>query len=155
MHRSLTFPARAAAATVAVVVVAACAATGGADWTYAPLGPTPSAGASGAPTPGGSPAGTIIEVATPQEDSLAFVPNTLEAPANTDVTIRYTNDSNIPHNIHVFEGADNTAPSLGATEVVTGPDAVEDLTFTTPGPGDYYFLCDVHGPSMAGTLHVQ
>jgi plastocyanin len=151
----LTFFARAAAATFSAVALTACAATGGPGWTYAPLGPTPAAQPSGEPTPGATPAGTIIEVATPQEDSLAFVPNTLDAPANTDVTIRYTNDSNIPHNIHVFEGADNTAPSIGATAVVTGPDAVEDLTFTTPGAGDYYFLCDVHGPSMAGMLHVE
>jgi plastocyanin len=154
MHRPLTFFARAAAATLSVVALTACAATGGPGWTYAPLGPTPSAGTA-SPTPGATPAGTIIEVATPQEDSLAFVPNTLNAPANTDVTIRYNNDSNVPHNIHVFEGADNTAPSIGATAVVTGPDAVEDLTFTTPAAGDYYFLCDVHGPSMSGTLHVE
>ena len=151
----LNLLARAAVAGVAIVAITACAATSGADWTYAPLGPTPSAAPSGAATPAASAAATVIEVATPQDNSLAFVPNALDAPAETDVTLRYLNDSNVPHNIHVFEGSDNTAPSIGATAVVTGPGATEDLTFTTPAPGDYYFLCDVHGPSMSGTIRVQ
>ncbi len=57
---------------------------------------------------------TVIEVSTPADNALAFVPNTLDAPANTDVTIRYTNDSAIEHNIKVFNGPDASAPSLGA-----------------------------------------
>ena len=150
----MTFFARASVAGLAAVAIAACAATGGPDWTYAPLGPTPSGGVA-SPTPGATAAGTVIEVSTPADNALAFVPDTLDAPAETDVTIRYTNDSNIQHNIQVFNGPDNTAPSLGLTEVVTGPDAVRDLTFTTPGPGDYYFWCDVHLAAMDGTLHVQ
>lgn len=156
MHRNpLTVFARATVAGVAVLVISACAATGGPDWTYAPLGPTPSAGASAPATPGGSPSGQLIEVSTPQANPLAFEPSTLDAPANTAVTVRYLNDSNIPHNIHFFNGADSSAPSLGSTETVTGPGAPEEVSFTTPGPGDYYFWCDVHAAAMAGTLRVQ
>jgi len=157
MHRSsLTLFARAAAAGVAVISLTACAATSGANWTYAPLGPTPSAAASGAAsTPGGSPSGEVIEVSTPAENPLVFEPATLDAPANTDVTISYTNDSSVQHNINVFNGPDSSAPSLGATAIVTGPAATEQLTFTTPGPGDYYFWCDVHLAAMSGMLHVQ
>jgi len=153
MHRnSLTFFARAAAAAIAVVAITACAATGGANWTYAPLGPTPP---PASPTPVGTPAGTVIEVSTPADNALAFVPNSLDAPANTDVTIRYLNESSVPHNIQVFNGPDNSAPSLGATTIESGPAATEELTFTTPGAGDYYFWCDVHQAAMSGTLHVQ
>lgn len=170
MHRhSLTLFARAAAAGAAIVAITACAATGGADWTYAPLGPTASAGASGAAspgatpggslspgaTPGGSPSGEAIEVSTPQSNPLAYDPATLNAPADSAVTVRYLNDSNLPHNINFFNGPDNSAPSLGATAVVTGPGAPEEVSFTTPGPGDYYFWCDVHQSAMAGTLHVE
>ena len=156
MHRnSLTFFARAAAAGVAVLAIAGCAATTGANWTYAPLGPTPEPAPSGQATPGASPAGTVIEVSTPADNPLVFDPNSLEAPANADVTIRYTNDSSVKHNINVFNGSDSSAPSLGKTAIVTGPDAAEDVTFTTPGPGDYYFWCDVHLAAMSGMLHVQ
>ena len=152
----LNLIARAAFAGVAIVAITACAATSGADWTYAPLGPTPSAAATGAaPTPGGSPSGDVIEVSTPQSNPLAFDPASLNAPAETEITVRYLNDSNLPHNINFFNGSDNSAPSLGATAVVTGPGAPEEVSFTTPGPGDYYFWCDVHLAAMAGTLHVQ
>jgi plastocyanin len=160
MYRnSLTLFARAGAAGVAIFAITACAATGGADWTYAPLGPTPSAAASGAAspgaTPGGSPSGEAIEVSTPQSNPLAYDPATLNAPADSAITVRYLNDSNLPHNVNFFNGPDNSAPSLGATAVVTGPGAPEEVSFTTPGPGDYYFWCDVHQSAMSGTLHVD
>lgn len=146
---------RAAGAGLLTLVIAACAGGAGAAWTYAPLGPTsdPSAAPSGTPAP--SP-GATIEVATPQENALAFEPNTLQAPAAAVVQVDYLNDSNVPHNINFFEGSDNTAASLGKTAVVTGPGALESVTITTPEtPGDYYFLCDVHGAAMSGTLQVQ
>lgn len=146
---------RAAGAGLLTLVIAACAGGPGAAWTYAPLGPTPDSAATPAGTPAPSPAATI-EVATPQENALAFVPDTLEAPAGSAVLVNYTNDSNVPHNINFFAGTDNTAESLGATPVVTGPDAPESVTITTPAePGDYYFWCDVHLQAMAGTLRVQ
>jgi plastocyanin len=76
-------------------------------------------------------------------------------PAATTVTVTYINDSPVQHNINFFAGPDNTAPSLGRTEVVVGPGAPRDVTFTTPeAPGDYYFWCDVHLSGMAGTYHV-
>ena len=156
---------------LAAVVVTACASGGGVAWTYAPLGPTPLVGASGAQSPGGSPAtspgtspgasagaspGLAIDVATEQATPLAFTPNALNAPAASAVTVNYNNNSNLPHNIHFFAGADSSAPSLGATEIVTGPNAPRSVTFTTPDqPGDYFFWCDVHTTGMTGTLHVQ
>jgi plastocyanin len=163
MHRnSLTFVARAASALVATVALVACGSGGGAGWTYAPLGPTqsPGAGQTGAPaSPGGSPGGSVgpgINVSTEQQTPLAFTPNALTAPANTSVTVNYHNNSNLPHNIQFFNGSDNTAPSLGATETVTGPNALRSVTFTTPAqPGTYFFWCDVHLNAMTGTLQVQ
>lgn len=87
---------------------------------------------------------------------MAFTPNTLTMPANTSVTVNYLNNSSLPHNINFFNGPDNTAPSLGATAVVTGPNALESVTFTTPAqPGSYYFWCDVHFQAMSGTWQVQ
>jgi plastocyanin len=188
MHkRSVTFFARATCALVAAFGLVACAGGGGAGWTYAPLGPSQSAGAgqSGAPaspggspsgspaasppaspggspagspgaSPGGSPGGTTLDVSTEQATSLVFTPNTLTAPANASVTVTYNNNSSLPHNIVFFNGADSSAQKLGETPIVTGPNAPESVTFTTPAePGAYYFWCQVHGASMAGTLQVQ
>jgi plastocyanin len=136
------------------ILLAACASGSGAAWTYAPLGPTSIPSAAASPTPGASP-GLPIEVATNQDNPLAFTPNVLNAPPATVVTVTYNNNSNVAHNIQFFNGSDNTAPSLGATEIVTGPNAPRSVTFTTPDqPGDYYFWCDVHLAAMAGTLHV-
>ena len=159
MHKNSTaFIARAGLAASVAFVLLGCASGGGAGWTYAPLGPTqsPGAGTTGAPSsPGGSP-GALLEVSTEQASPLAFTPNTLTAPANTTVTVNYNNNSNILHNIKFFSGADSSAPVLGATENVTGPNALRSVTFTTPStPGNYYFWCDVHGAAMAGTLQAQ
>lgn len=84
------------------------------------------------------------------------MPPQLTMPAATSVTVNYTNDSALPHNIHFFAGADSTAPSLGASEQATGPAALETVTFTTPDqPGTYFFWCDVHLQAMQGTYTVQ
>lgn len=86
---------------------------------------------------------------------MAFEPNVLEAPAATQVTVNYLNDSTLPHNIHFFAGSDQNAPSIAATAIVTGPGAPESITFTTPEqPGDYFFWCDVHFTAMTGTLRI-
>lgn len=152
-----TNPLRAGVLALAGLIFAAgCAGSGGAGWTYAPLGPTPEPDASESPaaTPGGSP-GLPVDVATTQDNPLAFEPDVLEAPADSAVTVSYLNDSNLPHNINFFDGPDENSDSLGATEVVTGPGESRSVTFTTPAqPGDYYFWCDVHLAAMAGTLRV-
>ncbi len=139
------------------LILSACAGAGP-GWTYAPLGPTaaPTAAASATPAPSGSGGpGLTIEVKTTDAAPLAFEPAMIEAPANTSTTVKYTNDSSIPHNIDFFSGADQSSSSLAKTAVVTGPGAVESVTFTTPAtPGDYFFWCDVHTTSMTGTLHV-
>jgi plastocyanin len=97
----------------------------------------------------------VLQVASNQDQPLAFQPAELTAPANTVVTVTYSNNTNLPHNIHFFDGSDQNAPSLGATKVQTGPNAQDSVTFTTPStPGDYFFWCDVHQSAMTGTLHV-
>ena len=76
--------------------------------------------------------------------------------AGASVTVNYTNNSTLQHNIEFYAGPDNTATSLGATEIVTGPNNTQSLTFTAPAqPGDYFFWCQVHGAAMTGTYHVQ
>jgi plastocyanin len=148
----------------ALLVVTACASGQSAGWTYAPLGPTaaPSAAATGAPSSApGSPSGSggtgsTIDIKTPADQQLAFVPAEITVTAGSQVTINYLNDSPLMHNINFFNGPDNSAPSLGATEPKTGPGDAQSLSFTAPTqPGDYFFWCDVHGNAMKGIWHVQ
>ena len=137
-----------------VLILAACGGAGP-GWTYAPLGPSapPTAGVS--PTPASTPSVTLA-LKTTGAAPLSFDPAALDAPANTVIQVDYLNDSPVPHNVQFFAGADSSAPSLGKTEVVTGPGAPDSVIFTTPtAPGDYYFWCDVHTTGMTGTLRVQ
>jgi plastocyanin len=122
-----------------------------------PPGPPPSGPPPSGPPPSGQPGpGEAIGVVTPPDDPLAFHPSTLTAPPGQEITVEYLNDTNIPHNIAFFEGSDPSAPRLGSTEIVTGPGALESVTFTTPtAPGSYYFHCDVHPTQMIGSLEVQ
>ena len=154
------------AAYAAVGAVAAACAKAAPGWTYAPLGPTPSPAPSTAPTAaptggGQSPGGTggasvTIDIETTDAAPLDFVPKEITVPAGAQVTVNYMNNSSIPHNINFFDGPDQNTPSLGKTKVVTGPNALESVTFIAPSqPGDYFFWCDVHTTSMTGIYRVQ
>lgn len=160
----------------ALLLIAACSSGGSSGWTYAPLGPSanPSAAASGAPSSGapssgapssgapGSPSGsgggsgTAVNIETTNDAPLVFDPADITVPAGATVDVTYLNNSNLPHNIQFFQGADSSAPSLGKSNVATGPNASETVTFTAPTtPGDYFFWCDVHQNAMKGVWHVQ
>ena len=99
--------------------------------------------------------GLKVSIETTAANPLAFAPAEITVPAGASVTVTYTNNTNLPHNIHFFDGQDQNAPSLGKTDVMTGPSAVASVTFTAPSqPGDYFFWCDVHQLAMTGTYHV-
>jgi plastocyanin len=110
---------------------------------------TPPGGQAGGPPPpggGGGPGGPIELHAK----DIAFSPTKLIA-SSADVTIHFVNDdANTPHNVAVFDGSDANAPAIVHGDLVTGP-ASEDIALTLPGPGSYYFHCDVH-PQMTGTI---
>ena len=66
-----------------------------------------------------------------------------------EITVTFDNQHDgIPHNIS-FEDIDGAA-----TELAEGPD-IQELTFTTPAPGEYEFQCDAHPPQMRGTMIVR
>jgi plastocyanin len=106
-------------------------------------------GQTGGPSPGGGGGpGAKIEL---HAKNLAFSPTALTATSST-VTIHFVNDDpNIPHNVAVFNGADANAPPIVHGDLVTGPGSA-DITFTLPGPGTYFFHCDVHPAQMTGTI---
>jgi plastocyanin len=97
--------------------------------------------------PPGGPGG-VIQLAA---KGIAFSPTKLTA-SSPNVTIHFSNqDANIPHNVAVFNGPDATAPAILHGDLVTGP-ATTDYSFSLPGPGTYFFHCDVHPVQMTGTI---
>ncbi|MCC7363755.1 MAG: cupredoxin domain-containing protein [Dehalococcoidia bacterium] len=76
----------------------------------------------------------------------------LVAPPNTEVTYTLNNRGQTVHNISFYE-------SEGGAEIVMGPPIKGgesgETTFTTPGVGTYFFVCDFHPEEMTGTLTIQ
>lgn len=111
---------------------------------------------SGQPEP---PAGELLKLHTTAEAPLAFDQKTLTAKAGTKVSLEYTNDSGVPHNVAFYQGADATAPLIAVTvdpaDAQPGPGDVQKLTFDVPTePGSYYFDCQIHPQQMFGTFEV-
>ena len=108
-------------------------------------------GAATTPSAGGT---AMLEIASPDDEK--FDKKELTAPAGAKVTLTYTNDSDLAHNWHLFNGSDANARSLAQTKIITGPNEKDTITFTAPTkPGRYFFHCDVHPTTMTGFLVVQ
>ena len=134
-----------------------------------PGSPPPGSPPPGSPPPEGSAApgsppaespppegGVVLEIASVSAEPLAYTESTLEARTGQTVTVRYTNDTNVPHNIAFFDSLDSSGSKIGATDIITGPGAVAEVTFQAPdSPGSYFFRCDVHPIQMTGTLEVS
>ena len=115
---------------------------------------SPSAAATGGATTPSAGGATTLEIASPEDEK--FDKKELTAPAGAKVTLTFTNDSDLAHNWHVFNGGDANARSLAQTEIITGPNQKDTITFTAPSqPGRYFFHCDVHPTTMTGFLVVQ
>jgi plastocyanin/heme-degrading monooxygenase HmoA len=81
----------------------------------------------------------------------SFNKDTLTAPPNTEVTYQIRHVGVNPHNLSFYDAPGGTAFLSG--EIFTA-DGEYTETFTTPGPGTYYFQCDVHPTEMTGTFVV-
>lgn len=100
---------------------------------------------------------------------ILFETTEFKLPPGVDVTLVMDNqDPNIPHNIAFFNSA--TAGEGGYLEgcldgCIDGGTAVrtpiengiiqQTFTFTTPGPGTYGFLCEVHPTTMRGVMVIE
>jgi plastocyanin len=124
----------AGAATSAATSAATAAATAGATSAAT----TPSAGGQ-----------TIKLIAV----NLTFDKTSLTASAGK-ITFELDNqDAGQPHNIHIYKGADVSGESMGMSDLNVGP--VKDILNVTLEKGSYFFQCDVHPTTMAGTLAVN
>jgi cytochrome c oxidase subunit 2 len=120
----------------------------------APAGSVPgeTTGPAEAPAPAAT---TVLEIATTAEEPIAFTTSSLEARAGETITVVYTNDSNVPHNIAFYDGPDATGEKLAMSETIEGPGGRAEVTFVVPAtPGDYLFRCEIHPMQMIGALTV-
>jgi plastocyanin len=142
-------------------IPAAATATPQPTATAIPAVPTPTPAAAPAnppiPAPPPAPAAVQLSISSPGVPPLTFDTTTLTAPVGAQVTVTYTNDeAGVPHNWHAFNGPDSSAPTLAATQIITGPGTMDSVTFTAPTQaGNYFFWCDVHPTIMTGQLVLE
>jgi plastocyanin len=106
-------------------------------------------GTDGGAAGGGTGGATTITIGTDKAAELVFIPETAEAPANTPVQLIFNNQSDSqPHNLVFQEGI------TAKTSDLVAAGASETLEFTTPGAGEYTFVCTIH-PGMDGVLTVK
>lgn len=92
-----------------------------------------------------------LALTSPEEGDLVFEPEELEAEAG-EITIDYTNPSEVPHNVAIEDGEETVAQGATVTGGESGP-ASADLE-----PGEYTFYCSVPShreAGMVGTLTVK
>jgi plastocyanin len=100
---------------------------------------------------GGGGASTTLDLAADPGGAFAFDKTSLEAPAG-NVTIDFTNDASIPHNVTV----EGNGVEDEATDTITQSTATLELTDLQPGT--YTFYCSVDGHrdgGMEGTLTIK
>jgi len=92
-----------------------------------------------------------LALTSPEPGDLIFDPTTLEAGAG-EVTINYTNPSEVPHNVAIEDGSETVAQG----ETVTGGSSAPATASLEPG--DYVYYCSIPGhreSGMEGTLTVE
>jgi plastocyanin len=138
---------------VALVVVVAAGSV--ATFVLTRHSPAPAATPSPRVVPASSPTGSAATGPLQlTAQSISFSPTGLTASA-TAVAIHFTNqDAGIPYNVAVFDGSDVSAPVIFRGAVITGPGST-DYTFVLPGPGTYFFHCDVHPTQMTGDITLE
>lgn len=101
---------------------------------------SPSAGAAA------SGASTTLSLAADKKGALAYNTKKLTAKAGK-VTIKFTNDSPLPHNVTVQSGTNG--PTIAATPTFTG--GTKSVTMTLKA-GTYTYYCSVPGHRQGGML---
>jgi plastocyanin len=93
--------------------------------------------------------------ATLVAESVSFDTDRIELPADSAATVFLDNQDTLPHNVALYETAEDADAQQQAIfqgETIDGGETVT-YEFTTPAAGEYVFQCDVH-PTMRGTAAV-
>jgi plastocyanin len=111
--------------------------------------------ASGTPPPSGA-ACAVADATNTIELSakdLKFSAPCMEAVAGTPITITFTNNESVPHDVAVY--TDNTkSQELVRGDIITGPNATTTVTVPAQEPGQLFFECTIHA-AMNGALVVK
>lgn len=95
--------------------------------------------------------GETLALTSPEAGDLVFEPEMLEAEAG-EVSLDYTNPSEVPHNVAIEDGSETVAQG----ETVTGGDSA--AATATLEPGEYVYYCSIPGHregGMEGDLAVE
>ena len=103
-----------------------------------------------APAVAGQNTGGGPEVAL-EASELSFGVRRLTAPADERLTLRFSNDSSVAHNVSIYR---RDGESLFTGETFTGPRVI-DYAIPALAQGSYQFVCDVHPQQMTGTLEAR
>ena len=140
-----------ALAAIAALALAACGSSSSSTTasTTAPASTTSGGTSSGG---GGSSSGgsSSVDVSADPSGNLAFEQTKLTAKAG-QVTVNFTNDSPVAHNVTIESGEDD----IGNTDTITGGSTSTTVDLK---PGTYTFYCSVDGheaAGMKGTLTVK
>jgi plastocyanin len=88
---------------------------------------------------------------------LRFDQSRLTVEAGEVTIIANNTDTGNRHSFAVFESeavAEDGGAPITQTEICLGP-CLEKVTFQTPGPGEYFFRCQVHPTRMKGAFIVR
>ena len=133
--------------TVLVAAAAVGLAACGSDDKKDSASSTPAPAATTAAPSGG---GATISIAADPSGQLSYNTKSITAKAG-EVTIDFTNDSQVPHNVTIEQGEDEQ----GATDTITQSKTSKAFNLKA---GTYSFYCSVanhEAAGMKGTLEIQ
>jgi plastocyanin len=84
-------------------------------------------------------------------ENIEFSTDSMDMPASTEVTVVFENKESVPHNWSMYQSKGGDPIVEG--EILNTPGS-EEVSFTTPEAGTYYFQCDVHPDQMNGSVNV-
>jgi|CXWL01.1.fsa_nt_gi cytochrome c oxidase subunit 2 len=110
--------------------------------------------ATAPPAPAGTPAAGAQHIAIVAKN-VRFDLDTITIRADAPVHLTVDNqDGGVTHNWALYENedaAEGGEDAIASTPLENGP-LVQELTFTAPVEGTYFYRCDVHPTTMTGTL---
>lgn len=143
--------------TLAILLLTVAACSGAASPTTSgdvtPMSIAPESTPMASPSPAGSAAGSSTTVIVQAFDSV-FNVNTIEAPAHSTLAVTLENLGELPHDIAFYDMEGGAPLSEDAVSRILQGGETATISFTTPGPGEYFFLCLVH-PEMNGKFIVN
>lgn len=102
--------------------------------------------------------GLVEAGGTLSAEGLQFASDSIELPAGEAAEITLDNADTVPHNVYIFETAEDADATADDAALFKGKDVAggESATYSVPAldEGEYPFLCRIH-PSMRGVVTVK